>query len=119
MMLRERLSTPEGLIRLAGAHNVMEAKLAAAAGFEGVWASGFEIATAVGVPDSDALGWQELLPEAARMAAAVDVPVVADCGTGFGDCHAIVEIAQAYENVGVAGSCGGSTCERSSDSGTD
>ncbi len=46
LSLHQRLNLPGPLMKLAGAHNVMGARLAGAAGFGGVWASSLEIATA-------------------------------------------------------------------------
>jgi len=47
--LRE-LFSKEGLVRIAGAHDGITAKLVELNGFDGVWASGFEISTSYAVP---------------------------------------------------------------------
>jgi phosphoenolpyruvate phosphomutase len=96
---------PDRIVKLAGAHDVMGARLVRDAGFDGVWASSLEIATAHGVPDADVLTWQQLHAAGAEMADAVDIPVVADCETGFGDPDVVLRLVTAYEASRVAAVC--------------
>lgn len=105
MTLHERLLQPGGIIKLVGAHNVMGARLAREAGFDGVWASSFELATSHGVPDDNVLTWQQLHAAAAAMAQAQDLPVVADCEAGFGGPELIRELVAAHDSSGVAAIC--------------
>lgn len=105
MTLQEKLSQPEGILKLAGAHNVMGAKLAREAGFEGIWASSFEIATSHGVSDDEVMTWQQLHAVAAEMAQAVDLPIVADCEAGFGGPEVVRELVSAHDAAGVAAIC--------------
>jgi phosphoenolpyruvate phosphomutase len=109
MSLAEQLtlqfSQPDRILKLAGAHNPLGARLAEAAGFDGIWASSFEIATSRGVPDADVLTWRELLAVAASLAQAVALPVVADCATGFGGPDDIQELSAAYAAAGIAAIC--------------
>ena len=63
-----------GLATVMSAHNPLSARLAAEAGFDGIWASGFELSAAYGVPDAslgsafcqfdDGLGEHVPLPDA-------------------------------------------------------
>jgi phosphoenolpyruvate phosphomutase len=99
------LQDSQRLTLLAGAHNVLGARLAVSAGFDGVWASSFEISTSRGVPDADVLSWQELLEPAAEMARGVDAPVVADCQNGFGGPDLVRRLVSEYESQGIAAVC--------------
>ena len=103
--LRQLLATPDRLIKLVAAHDAMGARLAEAAGFDGVWASSLEIATSQGLPDSGLLSLTDLLGPAAAMAQAVGVSVVADCDTGFGGEMHVCHLVRRYEAAGVAGVC--------------
>jgi phosphoenolpyruvate phosphomutase len=103
--LHEQLSQPGGIIKLAGAHDIMGARLVCEAGFGGVWASSFEIATSRGVSDDDILTWRQLHAVAAAMAGAVDLPVVADCEAGFGGPEVVRELVAAHDSSGVAAVC--------------
>jgi phosphoenolpyruvate phosphomutase len=103
--LRELLHTPGKLVKLAGAHDALGARLAEEAGFDGVWASSFEIATAHGVPDGSVLPASCRLTAAAALAAAVRVPVVADCETGPERVEQVAEMVRRYEDAGVQAVC--------------
>jgi phosphoenolpyruvate phosphomutase len=102
--LRDRFRTP-GLIRLAGSHDALGARLAERAGFEGVWASSFEISASHGVPDEGILDASEFLAAATSMMAAVNIPVVADCDCGFGSAIKVIHMVRRYEAAGVAAVC--------------
>ncbi|MCM2427015.1 isocitrate lyase/phosphoenolpyruvate mutase family protein [Streptomyces sp. RKAG337] len=99
--LRELFARP-GVIRIVGAHNPLGARLAERAGFDGVWSSGLEISASQGLPDTDLLTMSELLSVAGSMAAAVEVPVVADCDAGYGNAHNVMRMVQRYESAGLA-----------------
>jgi phosphoenolpyruvate phosphomutase len=105
MGLTEMLMPPNRIVKFAGAHDVMGARLVQNAGFDGVWASSLEIATSLGFPDSDVLTWQQLHAAGTAMAEAVPVPVVADCETGFGGPDAVRRLVAAYEASRVAALC--------------
>ncbi|PPK67173.1 isocitrate lyase/phosphoenolpyruvate mutase family protein [Actinokineospora auranticolor] len=93
------------LLRVAGAHDGLSARLVAEAGFDAVWASGLEISAAHGLPDISLLGMAEFLAAAATMQSATAVPVVADCDTGFGGDRNAAFTMMRYENVGIAAVC--------------
>ena len=71
------------LIRLVGAHNGLTAKLVEEAGFEGIWASGLEISASYALPDANILTMTEFLHVSQNMAETCNIPVIADCDTGF------------------------------------
>ena len=102
--LRQLFANP-GLIRLAGAHNALGAKLVERNGFEGVWSSGLEISTSHGVPDASILTMSEYLAAAQSMADAVSIPVVADCDTGYGNSNNVIRMVRQFEAAGIAGVC--------------
>ncbi|MDD5689333.1 MAG: isocitrate lyase/phosphoenolpyruvate mutase family protein, partial [Caldisericia bacterium] len=66
MKLKE-LIKKEGLIRLVGAHNGLTAKLVEKHGFEGIWASGFEISASHASPDANILTMSDSLAAAIDM----------------------------------------------------
>jgi len=99
--LRDLFARP-GVVRIVGAHNPLGARLAERAGFDGVWSSGLEISASQGLPDTDLLSMSELLAVARSMAEAVDVPVVADCDTGYGNALNVMHTVRRYESAGIA-----------------
>ena len=80
----------------------VQAKLAQAAGFETLYMSGFGTAASYGLPDLGLIGLGEMSANAARIAAAVAVPVIADADTGYGDDLAVARTVRLYERAGVA-----------------
>ena len=102
--LRERLSRP-GPVLVVGAHSPLSARLAERAGFDAIWASGFEISAAHGVPDANILTMAEQLQAAREMARSVSIPVIADCDNGFGNAINVIRTVQDYEADGIAGIC--------------
>ncbi len=80
----------------------VQARLAEAAGFEAVYMSGFGTAASHGLPDMGLIGLGEMSANAARIASAVQVPVIADADTGYGNEANIARTVALYERAGVA-----------------
>ncbi|MEU2246327.1 isocitrate lyase/phosphoenolpyruvate mutase family protein [Streptomyces sp. NPDC019224] len=97
--------TGSTITRFMGAHSALSAKLAEEAGFEAVWASGLEISAARALPDANILSMAECLEAAAEIAAAVGIPVLADCDSGFGGVGNVAHMVRSYESRGLAGVC--------------
>src|SRR5262244_782365 len=102
--LRRLLASPSPIV-LAGAHDGLSARLVEEAGFDGVWASGFEISASHAVPDASILTMSEMLDASRRMTDAIAIPVVADADTGFGNAINAIRTVQAFERAGIAGLC--------------
>ncbi len=101
--LRELLARPEPLVA-PGAYDALSARLVEQAGFDVVYMTGFgTTASLAGRPDVGLLTGTEMIDNARRIAAAVDVPVIADADTGYGNAINVVRTVQAYEQAGVAG----------------
>ena len=101
--LRELLARPEPLVA-PGAYDALSARLVEQAGFDVVYMTGFgTTASVAGRPDVGLLTGPEMVDNARRIAAAVDVPVIADADTGYGNAINVVRTVQAYEQAGVAG----------------
>jgi phosphoenolpyruvate mutase len=67
------------------AHNGLSARIVEAEGFEGIWASGLSISTALGVRDANEASWTQVLDVAEFMVDATSIPVMLDGDTGFGN----------------------------------
>lgn len=80
----------------------VQARLAEAAGFEAVYMSGFGTAASYGLPDMGLIGLGEMSANAARIASAVSVPIIADADTGYGNETNIARTVALYERAGVA-----------------
>jgi carboxyvinyl-carboxyphosphonate phosphorylmutase len=101
--LRELLAAPGPLVA-PGAYDALSARLVEQAGFDVVYMTGFgTTASLIGRPDVGLLSAAEMVDNAGRIAAAVDVPVIADADTGYGNAINVVRTVRAYEQAGVAG----------------
>lgn len=90
------------LVPIIGAHNPLSARLAEQAGFAGIWASGFELSAAYGVPDASLISMTQHLEMARAINDAVHIPVVADVDTGYGNAINVIYTVEKYENAGMA-----------------
>lgn len=87
-----------------GATDCFTAKLIEAAGFPVVYVTGGGTAnTYLGGPDIGLVTLNELASQVERISDAVNVPVIADCDTGFGGVANVKRTIRAYERAGVAG----------------
>jgi phosphoenolpyruvate phosphomutase len=89
----------------AGVHDGLSARIAADSGFDVLWASGLGISASHAVPDDSVLTMTEFLNAARVINEATDLPVLADCDTGFGDARNVARMVDQYERAGVAGVC--------------
>jgi carboxyvinyl-carboxyphosphonate phosphorylmutase len=101
--LRELLAAPAPLIA-PGAYDALSARLVEQAGFDVVYMTGFgTTASLIGRPDVGLLSGAEMVDNARRIVSAVDVPVIADADTGYGNALNVLRTVQLYEQAGVAG----------------
>jgi len=100
--LRAALREP-GMVTAPGAYDGLTAMLVAQAGFPAVYMTGAGTSVSHGYPDFGLLTATEMVANAARMARAVDVPVIADADTGYGNELNVVRTVRDYEQAGVAG----------------
>jgi 2-methylisocitrate lyase-like PEP mutase family enzyme len=91
-----------GMLIAPGAYDGLTAMLVAQAGFPAVYMTGAGTSVAHGYPDFGLLTATEMVANAARMVRAVDVPVIADADTGYGNELNVVRTVQDYEQAGVA-----------------
>lgn len=91
-----------GMVVAPGAFDGLTAMLVAQAGFPAVYMTGAGTSVAHGYPDFGLLTETEMVANAARMARAVDLPVIADADTGYGNELNVVRTVRDYERAGVA-----------------
>jgi 2,3-dimethylmalate lyase len=101
--LRALLDAP-GPVIAPGAYDALSARLIEHAGFDVVYMTGFgSTASLLGRPDVGLLGGAEMIDNARRIAAAVEIPVLADADTGYGNAINVLHTVASYEQAGVAG----------------
>jgi len=101
--LRDTLSEP-GILVLPGVHDCVSVKLAQKIGFEVVFTSGFGIsATMLGKPDLGFLTATEMLWSVRRIVKSVDIPVVVDIDTGYGNPLNVISTVEEVVSIGAGG----------------
>jgi 2-methylisocitrate lyase-like PEP mutase family enzyme len=85
-----------------GAYDGLSARLVAQAGFPAVYASGGAIARSTGVPDLGLMSVDAIVERLASMVDVVDIPIIADADTGYGNALNAQAAARAFERAGVA-----------------
>jgi 2-methylisocitrate lyase-like PEP mutase family enzyme len=92
----------DAMVIAPGAYDGLTAKLVAQAGFPAVYMTGAGTSVSQGYPDFGLLTMSEMVENAARIVRAVDVPVIADADTGYGNELNAFRTVQEYESRGVA-----------------
>ena len=86
-----------------GAYDALSARMIEQAGFPAVYMTGFGTsASLLGRPDVGLLTMSQMVDNARRIAQAVDVPVIADADTGYGNPLNVIRTVQEYELAGVS-----------------
>jgi 2-methylisocitrate lyase-like PEP mutase family enzyme len=99
--LREMLAKP-GMIVAPFVFDCLQAKLAASAGFEAVYMTGFGTAAARGYPDLGLLTMTEMIDNVRAISRAVDAPVICDADTGYGNPLNVWRTVREYEDAGAS-----------------
>ncbi len=99
---RLRAAMARGIVVAPFTFDGVQARLAEQAGFEAVYMTGFGTAASYGLPDMGLIGLGEMSANAARIAAAVSVPVIADADTGYGGEASVARTVSIYERAGIA-----------------
>src|SRR5215831_19602481 len=100
--LRQLLQQP-GMLIAPGAHDVMTARIVEAEGFQAVYLGGFAAsASMLGIPDHSLITMTELLAQARNVAAAVNIPIMADIDDGGGTPLSARRTIRLAEQAGLA-----------------
>ena len=83
--------------------NALHAKIAESVGFDAVYMTGAGTAAERGFPDVGLLTMTEMVANAKYIAGAVDIPVICDADTGYGNMINVQRTVREYEAAGVAG----------------
>jgi len=98
-----RLVAKRAPLQIPGAVNAYCALLAQRAGFEALYLSGAGVANAsFGLPDLGITTLDDVLEDARRITAAVELPLLVDVDTGFGSAFNIARTVREMERAGVA-----------------
>lgn len=100
--LRKLIAGRETIVA-PGAYDALSARIIEQAGFPAVYMTGFGTsASLLGRPDVGLLTMTQMVDQARRLAQAVDIPLIADADTGYGNTLNVIRTVREYEGAGVA-----------------
>ena len=86
-----------------GVYSPLDAQIAERVGMKSIYLSGYSMALANGWPDMGFLTQTEVARIAAMVAAAVEIPIIADADDGYGNALSTIRTVQEFVRSGVAG----------------
>lgn len=101
--IREFLSVNGSLV-MPGVYDALSAKIAARAGFEVIFITGYSLsATLLGEPDFGLLTQTEMLSATRRICSVVETPIIVDADTGYGNALNVIRTVKELIRAGAAG----------------
>ncbi len=100
--LSPRLSAGQ-FVLAPGVHDALSALLAAEAGFDIAYMTGFGTAASLGLPDVGLVTMSEMVDNLRRITAAADIDIIADADTGYGNPINVERTVKEYERAGACG----------------
>ncbi len=100
--LRELLAG-DGIVVAGGAHDALSARIVQQVGFPLCVVTGAGLSMVRGYPDVGLMSMKEVVDAAAYIADAVEIPVIVDADTGYGNAINAMRTVRAFERAGVAG----------------
>ena len=101
--LRQLMNAP-GPILAPGIYDCISAKVVERAGFEAAFVSGAAVtASVLGYPDVGLQTMPEILAQVRNMARCVDIPLIVDIDTGYGNALNMMRAIREFEHAGAAG----------------
>jgi len=102
-LIRQALAQ-QGQLIMPGVYDALSAKIAARAGFEVIFITGYSLsATLLGEPDFGLLTQTEVVSAAQRICSVVDTPVIVDADTGYGNAINVMRTVQDLIRAGAGG----------------
>ena len=102
--IRERLADSNDIIILPGVYDALTAKIAEDVGFETAFQTGYGTsASLLGMPDFGFLNAGETLENAKRIINSVNMPILVDIDTGYGNPLNVWKIVKDLERIGAKG----------------
>lgn len=102
-LIRQALAA-RGQLIMPGVYDALSAKIAARAGFEVTFITGYSLsATLLGEPDFGLLTQTEVVNAAQRICSVIDIPVIVDADTGYGNAINVIRTVQDLIRAGAGG----------------
>ncbi|MEI6114381.1 MAG: isocitrate lyase/PEP mutase family protein [Burkholderiales bacterium] len=93
----------EDMVVLPGAYDVITARLIERAGYQAVYMTGAGTAAISGYPDYGLATMSEMVQNASRITGAINIPLISDADTGYGNELNAIRTVREFERAGAAG----------------
>jgi carboxyvinyl-carboxyphosphonate phosphorylmutase len=102
--LRDKIQNKKEILVLPGVFDALSARIAEQIGFSAIFQTGYgSAATLLGMPDFGLLNAGETMDNAQRIIRSVDIPVIIDIDTGYGNPLNVWRMVHDLEDMGAAG----------------
>jgi carboxyvinyl-carboxyphosphonate phosphorylmutase len=102
--LRRQIEDKKKIMVLPGVFDALSARIAEKVGFDAIFQTGYgSAATLLGMPDYGFLNAGETIDNARRIIRAVNVPVIVDVDTGYGNPLNVWRLVHDLQSLGAAG----------------
>jgi 2,3-dimethylmalate lyase len=103
-LLQQKIAKSDEFLVLPGVFDALSARIAEITGFDAIFQTGYgSAATVLGMPDYGFLNAGETLDNARKIVRAVNVPVIVDIDTGYGNPLSVWRIVRELEAMGASG----------------
>jgi phosphoenolpyruvate phosphomutase len=99
---RQSMSDKDLLIGV-GARDALDARIIECAGFDFIWSSSLGVSASFAVPDASLISMNQYVEAARSMNQAVDIPIIVDADTGYGNANNLIYAVKLIEEAGIAG----------------
>jgi 2-methylisocitrate lyase-like PEP mutase family enzyme len=100
--LRDLMAKNELLIGV-GARDALDAKLIEETRFDFIWSSSFGVSASFAVPDASLISMSQYLNAARSMNEVINIPLIIDADTGYGNANNVIYAVKLFEEAGIAG----------------
>lgn len=102
----ELFAAKDRLLRFAGVHDPLSARIASEAKFDGLWISSFGVSACyLGLPDIALLTLNEMLDVSRRIRLISNLPIMIDADTGYGDSVSVRRLITEATLIGIDAVC--------------
>ena len=98
----KQLLKRDKLLVAPGCFDGLSARLVQEAGFQAAYLSGGAVARSMGIPDIGLVTMSESIERAVQVVSAINIPIIADADTGYGNAVNLVRSVREFERAGVA-----------------
>jgi 2,3-dimethylmalate lyase len=104
LSLSKLLSRQNDILVMPGVYDALTAKIAEHVGFEAIFQTGYGTsASLLALPDFGFLSITETVENARRITRAVDIPLIVDVDTGYGNPLTVSKLVDDLQRIGVSG----------------